>query len=636
MAKIQPLKIKLSVIILFYHGERWVDSCIQSLENQSLSRDLYEIILVDNGGSTPVIDKYEEHKNIDVYHFPVNYGFAGGNNRALDFATGEIVLLMNQDVVVHYNCLEELLNAFDRYPEAGAISANMFMVSSRDTIDQYESAQKAVGLYRLSSLGYASYFLEETEKDIVPVDFVSGSALGFRKSIIKDVGNYLFDSRLGSYMEDLDLSMRLKKAEWKMYVRPKAVVYHYRDEAFSGKPGYMLGKLIHVSGNRLMVYYNNLAMTDFIKKLPILLLGIPLKVTRWDGDTRFNYFMPMIALMLVPLILVYFGLRVLSNIEAEKERSSISKQAQTDNKKWKWCFQVAMLAFFCGIASLFLYEQDWHSIYSATRLFTWRLLSLLIGLTLLALVVTTLRTKLVFGRIGYSTRFLELFAVSTTGQFSSVMTPGGVGTLLAVPFLKSCFQIPLAYGAIFVTVDRLFGFYLIGCFALTGGLCYFLNQNYAILICFPLLLILAWAFFQILRICDQEIHRFGVPEYGGKMLNHLGTDFLSQLAICISKLFYFSIIISQFLIITRALNCSMDLMSAWMIISVSFFGGIISMIPMGLVSRDASILALSSYAGVPASIGLITIVLMRVVTSIPTAILGTTCGLWLGKRHLRR
>ncbi len=73
-----------------------------------------------------------------------------------------------------------------------------------------------------------------------------------------------------------------------------------------------------------------------------------------------------------------------------------------------------------------------------------------------------------------------------------------------------------------------------------------------------------------------------------------------------------------------------------MIISVSFFAGIISMIPMGLVSRDASIIALSSYAGVPANVGLIIILLMRAVTSVPTAILGTGCGSWLWKKHVSR
>ncbi len=628
--------IKLSIIVLFYYGEHWIETCISSLENQSLPRDLYEIIMVNNGGSTPSVGKYDGRQNIKALHFPENYGFAGRNNKALTHARGEIVLLMNQDVVVHFKCLEELLKAFDQHPEAGVISANMLMVSEKDVVDPYGSSSRTVGLYRLSPLGYASYFLTENDKDIVPVDSVSGNALGYRKIILKDVGNYLFDSRLGSYMEDLDLSIRLKKTEWKMYVRPKAVVYHYRDEAFSGKPSYMLGKLIHISGNRLMVYYNSLSIIDFLKKLPALLLGIPLKVTRLDGDKRLNPFRFIIALGILPIILVYFGLRVLSNIEAEIEKSSISEQAQPNRKKWKGYVQLVMLLIFWGIALLFLYDQDWESIYTAVQLINWQLMPLLIGLTILAHLVTTLRTKLVFHRIGYRTRFLELFAISSASQFSSVITPAGVGTLLAAPFLKSRFQIPLGFATLFVIVDRLFGFYFMACFALIGILGYIANQSKLLLIWFPLLLFLAWVFFQILHIYDEGVHRFGVPEYGGNLLNHLGTDFVSQIAICFSKLVYFAIIIVQFLIIARELNYSMDIISACMIISVSFFAGIISMIPMGLVSRDASIIALSSYAGVPANIGLIIILLMRAVTSIPTAILGTGCGSWLWKKHVSR
>ena len=75
--------------------------------------------------------------------------------------------------------------------------------------------------------------------------------------MLDDAGGYLFDKRLKSYAEDLDLSLRLQKTKWKMYVRPKALVYHYRDEAFSGSPPEKLRKLIHVSSNRLFVYYKN-------------------------------------------------------------------------------------------------------------------------------------------------------------------------------------------------------------------------------------------------------------------------------------------------------------------------------------------------------------------------------------------
>ena len=117
-------EIKLSVIVLFYQGERWIDACLASLEKQSLSRDCYEIILVDNGGSTPSIYNYKEHRNIKILSLPVNLGFAEGNNRALEPARGEIVLLVNQDVVVDFYCLEKIYDAFRTHPEAGVIGAS--------------------------------------------------------------------------------------------------------------------------------------------------------------------------------------------------------------------------------------------------------------------------------------------------------------------------------------------------------------------------------------------------------------------------------------------------------------------------------------------------------------------------------
>jgi GT2 family glycosyltransferase len=318
--------IQLSVIVLFYHGKPWIQNCIQSLENQSLARNKYEIIMVDNGGSTPSVGKYSEQPNIKVLHFLENFGFAGGNNKAMDHAEGDFVLLMNQDVVVHYNCLKELMAAFECYPKAGVVSANMVMVSAKNNIDQHNSTQETVGLYRLTRLGYASYLTIETPKNIVAVEFVSGNALCFRKSMLKDVGNYLFDERLGSYAEDLDLSIRLKHTKWEIYVRPNAVVYHYRDEAFSGSSVHRLRKLFRVSSNRLLVYYKNFSPSNFLRKLPALLLGIPFKVIRTDGARKIKLFNFFVALGFLPIIFVYFGLRVIQISKTEKRRSDISQK----------------------------------------------------------------------------------------------------------------------------------------------------------------------------------------------------------------------------------------------------------------------------------------------------------------------
>jgi GT2 family glycosyltransferase len=303
-------KIKLSVIVLFYFGERWIEGCIRSLEKQSLSRSAYEIILVDNGGSTPSVDNYEGAPNTKVLHFLKNYGFAGGNNKALAHAEGEFIVLMNQDVLVHFNCLEKLITTFEDYPQAGVVSANMLMISSNDHPNRHSAIYKTVGLYKLSRFGYASYFTQEPDEDLIPVEIVSGNAMCFRRCILNDVGNYLFDARLKSYAEDLDLSIRLRKTKWEMCVHPKAVVYHYRDEAFSGSPLVRLRKLTHISSNRLLVYFNNLSWRKFLIRLPALLWGIPSKVSRPDGASKFHFGNFLLACSLIPFIFVYFWYRV--------------------------------------------------------------------------------------------------------------------------------------------------------------------------------------------------------------------------------------------------------------------------------------------------------------------------------------
>jgi GT2 family glycosyltransferase len=315
-------KIKLSVIVLFYFGERWIRECIHSLEKQSLPRAAYEIILVDNGGSTPSVANYDSRPHTKVMRFSKNLGFAGGNNRALENAEGEFILLMNQDVIVHFECLEELIAAFESYSNAGVISANMLMIYSGDHINRYDFVAQTVGYYKLTRFGYASYSIKNIDKDMMPVDVVSGNAMCFRRCMLTDVGNYLFDERLKSYAEDLDLSMRLQKTKWDMYLRTKAVVYHYRDEAFSGNPLKQIKKLIHVSSNRLCVYYNNLPIAKFIIKLPALLCGIPFKVSRQEGDSTFQPVKFAAALIMAPFIFMYFCLRLYPITKTSKTKSA--------------------------------------------------------------------------------------------------------------------------------------------------------------------------------------------------------------------------------------------------------------------------------------------------------------------------
>jgi GT2 family glycosyltransferase len=304
--------VKLSVIVLCYHGDRWIGPCMESLENQSLDRDQYEIILVDNGGSTPSINNYENRDNVKILHLTQNHGFTGGNNRALSHAGGEIVVLMNQDIEVHFNCLQELSDRFAKMPEAGVVSANMQMVRSGADFDLHAPVPATAGSFRLTGMGYALYELKIPQTEMMPVKFVSGNGLSFRRSVLPDIGNYLFDSSLGSYAEDLDFSIRMNKTPWKMFVNPRAVIFHYRDDSLSGSPVKVLKKFSHISSNRLVVYYNHLKPGRFMQKLPFLLAGVPFKVGRLDGEDGFNWSRFLAGLLATPFALAMFLKKVLN------------------------------------------------------------------------------------------------------------------------------------------------------------------------------------------------------------------------------------------------------------------------------------------------------------------------------------
>ena len=59
--------ILVSVIIPVFNRENYINKCIRSILDQSLHRDKYEIIVVDDGsidGTNQILKKYDDRINI--------------------------------------------------------------------------------------------------------------------------------------------------------------------------------------------------------------------------------------------------------------------------------------------------------------------------------------------------------------------------------------------------------------------------------------------------------------------------------------------------------------------------------------------------------------------------------------------
>lgn len=95
---------KVSLIIpCYWFNEDLVEMTKKCIDSLNLD-ELDEVILVDDG--SPIEYVYNKTK---IIHLPTNSGYARAANAGLEAATGDILILGNNDLVFHENWLTELL-----------------------------------------------------------------------------------------------------------------------------------------------------------------------------------------------------------------------------------------------------------------------------------------------------------------------------------------------------------------------------------------------------------------------------------------------------------------------------------------------------------------------------------------------
>jgi GT2 family glycosyltransferase len=167
-----------------------------------------------------------------------NLGFTGGNNVGIKYAlknNADYILVLNNDTLVDESLLNEFLKVFKAYPKAGAISPKIYFAKG------FEFHKKK---YKKSDLGKVVWAaggeidwenvygtnrgVNEVDKGQYDkpeeVDFASGACVFYRAIALRKVG--MFDEKYFMYLEDVDLSMRMKIKSWRVLYAPKAIIWH--------------------------------------------------------------------------------------------------------------------------------------------------------------------------------------------------------------------------------------------------------------------------------------------------------------------------------------------------------------------------------------------------------------------------
>lgn len=248
----------ISLIIANFNGEKHLADCLGSLRHQT--HQDFETIFVDNGSvDASLATARALLPNIRILALPKNTGFARANNVGIQAATGQYVVLLNNDTRVHAEFLRELVQAVEQDERIGMVAPkilNFFDGQSIDSVGGLLVSPDGIGQGR--GRGEVDRGQYDHLRDVL---LPSGCAALYRKAMLDDIG--LFSESFFAYCEDTDLGLRGVWAGWKAVAAPKAIVFHKYSATTSA---YSPFKLQLVERNHYFV-----ALKNFPPKLLALL-----------------------------------------------------------------------------------------------------------------------------------------------------------------------------------------------------------------------------------------------------------------------------------------------------------------------------------------------------------------------------
>lgn len=223
-------RILVTVIVVTWNARELLQSCLSSLATQTMPRDEFQILVVDNAsedGTSAYLA--EEHPDVTVITSPSNVGFAGGVAFGLQRVTSPYVVLLNNDAEADPGMLAAFIDAFARCSDEEHVGAITGKVLLADT----GLINSTGNMVSRTGRGYDRDWRQPDDgrRQGGEVFGLCGAATAVRTAALADVGG--IDPDLFLYYEDTDLSWRLRAAGWTVRYEPSAIARH-RHAASSG------------------------------------------------------------------------------------------------------------------------------------------------------------------------------------------------------------------------------------------------------------------------------------------------------------------------------------------------------------------------------------------------------------------
>ncbi|PNR94189.1 glycosyltransferase family 2 protein [Petrotoga sp. 9PWA.NaAc.5.4] len=202
---------KISVVLVTKNEEKTIESCLESLINQTKVPD--EIIIVDGmstDNTVEIVRKYQRKYNHIALFFNDKVYTPYGLNLGIRKSKGDFILIAGAHTIFNKYYIEKCINFLVKNHEAYAVGG----ITRSEAIDSNNFLEKAFAFVYSSPFGTAAKhrYDKSGEKEVDTVAYAC-----YRKEVFEKIG--YFDERLFRN-QDIEFNYRMRKNGLKIYLMP--------------------------------------------------------------------------------------------------------------------------------------------------------------------------------------------------------------------------------------------------------------------------------------------------------------------------------------------------------------------------------------------------------------------------------
>lgn len=251
-------------VVLSWNGREMTLACLKSLQLSHYGR--MRIVVVDNASTDGSAEAVRSaFPDIPLIENSENLRWAGGNNVGIRYALeqgADYILLLNNDIEVDGEMIPRLAQAAIDLPEAGLLAPKIYYAAQPDVI---WFAGGGMSLWRgqfwHDGLRKKDVGQFEEARD---VDYITGCAMLIRRAVVEQIGE--LDERFYLYGEDVDYSLRARRAGYRLRLVPGATMRHIVSASLGSTS---LRKFLIRSRSNLRLYRKYAPVWSWFTTIPI-------------------------------------------------------------------------------------------------------------------------------------------------------------------------------------------------------------------------------------------------------------------------------------------------------------------------------------------------------------------------------